>query len=458
VDVVNGRDVESDLRRVLGDPAHQLPDALVPLERVHAGVRRRRARHRAAAVAGAAAVVVAIAVAVPWQLRAGSGGNNANSPQLQQTSSVEVTGPSPSPVGKSTRSSSAPDDSVPAGFVPVSVTAVGIGRWWVLGNGGVVVATGDGSTFSRAGSAPSTATEVRFATELGGPDPGHVYGWAVLGGKDSGSIAETSDTGTRWTEYPLAPGSPSSPSVIVEALEAGNQDVYALVRHGSTQTLWTKPIWSRGTSWTAVTLGGSGTATNPTQTNGPTTPATSTASGSAASDGSARDLLAVQDNVAIVAIGAEVWTVKPASPGATAPTASSAVSPCAGSGGPASLSATVGSVWLACAGGPDNVLYRSGDGSGWQPITVAGLSGPFVVGAIDATHAALSPPDGTGQIDIVDSAGGAPRSSQVEPRASGPWGYLAFTNSSDGFALSSGSGYLYRTIDGGLTWRRVGFG
>ena len=74
-DPMNDDDLEADLRRVLADPRHRLPDSLVPLEGVHAGARRRKARRQAfAAVAGATAGVLGVVAFVAINHLARSGG------------------------------------------------------------------------------------------------------------------------------------------------------------------------------------------------------------------------------------------------------------------------------------------------------------------------------------------------------------------------------------------------
>ena len=79
---MNNDDLERDLRRVLADPGHRLPDRLVPLERVHAGAARRRRRRQAvtASLAVLAVVGIGLGVARPWA----SGDSEGPAPSLDR--------------------------------------------------------------------------------------------------------------------------------------------------------------------------------------------------------------------------------------------------------------------------------------------------------------------------------------------------------------------------------------
>ena len=59
-----GRAVTDDLRRVLKDPDHRLPDSLVDLDGVHRTARSRQRRRTASAAVGGAVAVAVIALAV----------------------------------------------------------------------------------------------------------------------------------------------------------------------------------------------------------------------------------------------------------------------------------------------------------------------------------------------------------------------------------------------------------
>jgi photosystem II stability/assembly factor-like uncharacterized protein len=417
---VNDDELESNLRRMLADPSRRLPDALVPLDHVYAGTGRRRARRNAlAATSATAAAVLVVAGLGAWHVLGAqsphpSGIAAGTVVSLQPTeastpvgSSSPVPGQSnvpviaPTPSSGPTQSSSA---AVPAGFSPVSVTAISPNRWWVLGSDGLVAATTDGGdTFSVVTkSVGPGATMLRFANAADG--------WAVTA---SGLVA-TSNGGTTWSPVRL--------DGKVAAVEAGGGSVFAVTERASgTWGVSTAPVGAN--VWRSV--GSLGTLVQP-------------------------PLLAVQSGHAVVAAwdstGFRSWLVAPSGPPVAYP------APCTPATGADDLSATTGSVWLVCIDGTADSLWRSTDATSWLPVPAPTPAGRMKVGATAPGHAAVGLQDGTVALTAGDGYSIAGKGSPV----SGGWRYIAFTNRSDGFALSD-SGVLMRSTDGGYHWVRVTF-
>jgi photosystem II stability/assembly factor-like uncharacterized protein len=411
---MNDDDLENGLRRVLGDPSRRLPDTLVPLESVYAGASRRRARRSAmSAVAATSAAVLVVAGFSTWHLL----GSNSPQPskvtagQSSRTASVTVgaTAPTtnvndPTPTLPSTRPSPA-RSVLPAGFSPVSVTAISPNRWWVLGSDGVVATTLDGGqTFSSVGGRlGADAKELRFASAT--------VGWAINAAQ---GLRQTTNGGASWTTVRLDGD--------VTAVEAGGGSVFALThRTSGTWAVWASEIGKN--TWHSVASLGS--LVQP-------------------------PLLAVQAGHAVVAAshssGFRTWIV---TPGATPV---SSTGPCTQDVGAGDLSATTGGVWLVCNTGMAAALWQSVDATSWSQVGVPPPATRMMVGAITADRAAVGRQDST--ITVTSSDGTSVTTNTGLPGRQ--WTYLAFTNKSDGFALGD-DGELLRSVDGGRTWYHVVF-
>jgi photosystem II stability/assembly factor-like uncharacterized protein len=411
---MNDDDLENGLRRVLGDPSRRLPDTLVPLDSVYAGASRRRARRSAmTAVAATSVAVLVVAGFSTWHVIQGNSPqpSNAAAGQSSLPASVAVgatvptpSASAPSPTQASTKPSAA-RPLVPAGFSPVSVTAISPNHWWVLGSDGVIATTlNGGQTFSSVGDQlGAQAKELRFASAT--------QGWAINAAQ---GLRETADGGSSWTAVRLDGD--------VTAVEAGGGSVFALTkRTNGTWAVWTSVIGKN--TWHAVAS--LGTLVQP-------------------------PLLAVQAGHAVVAAwdtsGFRTWIV---APGASPVSYSG---PCTQATGADDLSATTGGVWLVCIDGMADSLWQSVDATSWSQVSVPAPATRMKVGAITVDRAAVGRQDGT--IDIVSTDG-----TSVPAKAGlrdGQWTYLAFTNKSDGFALGD-HGDLLRSTDGGRTWSEVSF-
>ena len=145
---------ERRLRDVLHSRGLGLPVPLDAIDRIHAGARRRQQRRNGASALGAVAVIAIAAIAIGVRPH-GHGSNVAGtlrtaspSPTAAAASSASATPSASLFASASVRpSSSVPQTSAsplpltsqssaagqPAGFTPVSVSAVGLNDYWVLG-------------------------------------------------------------------------------------------------------------------------------------------------------------------------------------------------------------------------------------------------------------------------------------------------------------------------------------
>ena len=431
---MSDRDLEADLRRVLADPAHRLPDTLVPLDQVHEGARRRKERqHSMAALAVAGALVAAVAfsygvtrLTAPTRQPVGGAAVSGVTPVTTQPSAgVGPATPTPTPTTSTTAAYVRGPQPVPAGFSPVSVTAASTSRWWVLGSGGQIASTSDGGqTFTLVGGTapsglPGDAVELRFAKDRSN-------GWAVAPSEttSAASLWRTSDGGQTWRSVKTAGA--------VAAIELGGGEAYALQRSSTNDwTLW-QAAADGSTGWGVVSKLG-------VMSNQP--------------------LLAVQGGSAIVAATeagkVRTWVI---SGGTSTPIAS----PCDPSLGATNLSATGQGVWISCAQGMGDGLWRMTDGKTWAMVQDPGLVSRRTVGAIDDRRAVVGLQDG--QIYVLEAGGPstvAALPASVTASGDFQWNYLAFTNATAGFALGfdqvTQTSTLLRTTDGGQHWSTVTF-
>ena len=419
---MNDDELEAHLRRVFADPARRLPDTLVPLEGVHDGARRRKARRQAlSAVAGASAGVLAVVAFVGiGHLTHGATTTAASgtTPVVPSSTSVgpRIANPSASPLPRFTdERMRAQPPRFPSDFAALSVTAIGANTWWVLGTECRSRRQGRRSQ-PLSSSVTPLRRDCRPAQPSSGSPTASMVGRSAAADGNRLSLWRTSNGGASWRNVPL--------KGVVGAIELGGGEAYALVESSSNNWAVWQSAADGSTSWRA--LGSLGSL--------PVQP-----------------VLAVQSGRAIVA-NAMAGTVRTwvfQSAGHT-----SSNQPCDMSLGAHDISATVGGVWLSCANGTGDVLWRSDDGSLWASVAGGnGTASRIVVGAIEASKAAMGQQDG--HIYVVTTTGGNTRA-RGPFDASWQWTYIAFTNKKDGFALDLG-GRMLRTVDGGQTWTRLAF-
>jgi photosystem II stability/assembly factor-like uncharacterized protein len=417
-------DLERELRDVLTSERRTLPTSLVPLERVHARAARRRTRRRVAV--GATALVAAVAVAVPVGVGFGTGPDRAPVADTSPTPTASES-PGPTPSESPSPASGLPWDNAHV----TSVTATSTRTFVVLG---AVIDTGDcgradclrlaeshdgGETFS---SLPvpddaagvhvlpdrSTATDVRF----GSAQDGWLFG---------DGLWSTHDGGHSWARL-------STPGRVTRLASAAGT-AWALVPkggYGDTQQLWRSAVgadaWSRVPG---VSVTGPG------------------------------DLAVQGDRVVVVgAADSPVWVGGPDG-------FDSYDGPCSGALA-ADLSA-VGSFWVKCVTGTLARLAVSRDGASWTdvPLTTGLTSGN---GAVPNNAALGARTDNEALVGMgvdpvltrVSADGTLSPLPDLPPRDGAQATYVGFTTPDVGYAiLTSG---LYRTDDGGNTWRKLVLG
>ncbi|MFD2079951.1 hypothetical protein SAMN05421678_105220 [Actinopolymorpha cephalotaxi] len=443
--------LEGRLREALRDDAWRLPADSDLLARVRVNAAARRRRHRTAAVTAVAVfLLVAGMGGVGYIFRqpvltvAGKSASTtverargtAPDPTQDDTAGVPAPTrrpsstrapsptaasrtPSPTPPGKS----ATPDVAVgvvPAKFSPVSLTAASDQNFWVLGESAAgpgratVVVTRDGG--ERFTALPEFAAPVVRATNKVTADTVHDVrfaadtkdGWAY-----GGALWSTHDGGQGWQQVRTVPG-------LVQQLETANGTAYALVRDGSTWTLWRSPrgedTWSRA----GVELH------------------------SPASLAVTSQVVAVTDRS-----GNDAYVLTSADGGDTFdqhPT------PCKADLDAGRLSATTDSMWLTCPTGTAAEVHVSRDeGASWTAVSsgTPAISGTAAaLGARSGRQAVVAVPGKA----LVVSESGQPAQAKVE--GLGTPTYAGFTSDRVGYILDVDGG-LFRTADGGGTWQPV---
>ncbi len=449
---MNDDDFERRLRETLHSRRLRVDPEPNALDRIHEGARRRQRRQRVATSSVAALAVVALAVTGvvlrPGQHQAVTADKQ---PDKQASSSIS-SAPSPQtppPEKKFMASEPVPPSltavPTPSGFSPMSVSAVSVDKYWVLGTDEcgasrclALEMTSDGGRTFASLAAPALAaapdgvgakgwiaSEIRFGSGT--------MGWAYGGAGSESYFFQTTDGGKSWSRVTSIPGK-------VLDLVAADGKAWAVVllspENSTTQrfAIYSTPYGNSPQKWSPVAL--------PLKDLG----------------GNAPSIVAQSGVVTILASG-------PSQPGGR----DHVLITKAGSGftdyqGPCSqdlggrLSNSVKAIWAVCPTGMMAGLSVSTDrGVTWQAQkNSVELANSVAVGAIDDQHAMVMTPDGLLRV-------GADGSSQ---KADAPTGnavnatFIGFTNQSTGFAIidqQDGTALLLRTTDGGLHWFEVTF-
>ncbi|GAA2756702.1 sialidase family protein [Actinopolymorpha rutila] len=447
--------LEGRLREALRDDAWRLPADTALLDRVRVSAAARRRRHRTAAVTAVAVFLLVAGMGGVGYIFRGPGqttvaGKSESTTTLERaredaaspthddtagapastrrpnstrtprpTTDAHTAPPSPTPPGKS----ATPDvaaGAVPAKFSPVSLTAANDQNFWVLGESAAgpgratVVVTSDGG--ARFTALPTFAAPVVHATNKVTAGTVHDLrfaadakdGWAY-----GGALWSTHDGGRGWRQVRSVPG-------LVEQLETANGTTYALVRDGSTWTLWRSPSGEDTWSRVGVDLH---------------TPAS----------------LAVTSKVVAVTdrSGNAAFVLTSADDGKTFeqhPT------PCNADLSGGRLSATADSMWLTCPTGTAAQVHVSRDGgASWSAVSsgTPAISGTATaLGARSAQQAVVAVP---GKALLVS---GSDQPAQTKVEGLGTPTYAGFTSDQVGYILDVDGG-LFRTVDGGGTWQPV---
>jgi hypothetical protein len=307
------------------------------------------------------------------------------------------------------------------GKLAISVTATSTRTFVVLGGVGGPCPSGclrlaqssdAGQTFTalplpeqigQTGTMPTTdgVQAVRF----GSADDGWLFG---------GDLWSSHDGGSSWSHL-------SMPGPVVR-LEAAAGSAWALVGAGADRLhLWTSSV--KDDSWTRVP---GVTVTGPAD-------------------------LSVQGD-RVVVLGAQDSRLWVGGPGGFA----EHPSPCPGA--TSVRLSSVGSIWATCGTGMSAALHVSPDGLRWSDVPVStdagALPNSIVVGARTDKDSIVA----TGAADSLQrlSAGGDLSTLGAPPPSGSSVEYLGFTTPDVGYAIVGGG--LWRTDDGGDSWRDLGLG
>ena len=451
----NGDDeLERRLRDVLSSRGLGVPVSPDAINRIHAGARRRQQRRSAASALSAVAIIAIAAVGI---------GLHSNNHGPTTTAGGHTPSPLPAPVSASSAvsvsatalsSQASTPSSVASGgvvepsgsgiastpppttfFTPVSVSAIGVNDFWVLGytqsgtsaSTTVMQTTDAGKTFNtdaspkaiiaslaRGPAGNATVSDIRFGDTKNG--------WAYGAG-----LFETADGGSSWSNVTSVPGA-------VVDLAAASGNVWAIAASGTSTmsyALYHATYGTSGTSaWTQVNLG----------------------------------VLPVGSQPSVVVIKKVAYVLVPRT------TASSLTYVIANGGathttlpGPCGLQqdgtlsvAGDGSVWAVCNFGHSTADFVATSlANKWQQVSYEPLT--FSLGGVDAKHAVLShAPSGFALVSNDGSSTPLTLPNTQITSAS----FIGFTTTTVGFMIADGQPYasqLLRTTDGGQTWTAVTF-
>jgi hypothetical protein len=459
--------------RNLGVPVP--PDAL---DRIHAGARRRQQRRTGASALGAVAIIVIAAVAIGVRPHghssnvAGSLHTASPSPTVAAASSASPTvrlfGAASAPVSASAApvssvppvtprlqplASASAAASQPAGFTPVSVSAVGINDYWVLGytatrtsdgydiSTTIEQTTDAGQHFTSDATPAVTVAQAPTSYPAGTPTISDVrFGDTKNGWAFGNTLFSTTDGGASWAAVNGVAGG-------VVDLVAANNTAWAVVQTASSTAvsspapsdqyaLWSTTYGKGAQAWAPVALPISLGSTTPSIVD---------------QDGTVTVMAAGPSGA-----GNKVHVLI----GMAGKTFTDHTGPCEQDLG-GTLSNSKKAIWAECPGGTEAALYVSKDaGVTWTASAVNNpakieLERGAAIGAIDDTTAVVF--DAARQtLTKISGATVAPTGLTAISDVT----FLGFTTPTVGFAVTVGddiSMQLLRTVDGGATWSAVAF-
>lgn len=325
--------------------------------------------------------------------------------------------------------------AVSAGFVPVAVSAIGSDVFWVLGStrcgsapcASVLRTLDGGRTFLAIPAPPSRVVQPAIATP-GGPDQrvlGAISDVRFADRRDGwvfgGDLFSTHDGGASWRRVPM-PGP-------VRRLEATGGEVWAVTAIGGGYQLYRSAVGED--VWHQVS-----------------TPITLSPPGP--------DVALVPHGVALVDNNAGGAGSVFVSRGGAPFTAT--WSPCR-AGARGNLAAGTGGLWLACSTDGQTVLARSTDEGGhFTAVPSPPVPGDGRVLGVAGGDVVLRADGGTLYRSTDAGRSWHPRPVPDVP-SDGTWASVGFTNGLDGFAVhASVPKGVWRTVDGGASWRPLSFG
>jgi hypothetical protein len=468
----NGDDeLERRLRDVLSSRGLGVPVPPDAIDRIHAGARRRQQRHSAASVIGAVAIIAIAAVGIGVRSSdhgsTNTAGNHTPGPGIPSASSAAPPSTTPLIASPTFTPSTLPSAGASAAVVeptasaiasspptkvfnPVSVSAISVNDYWVLGynttsDGGIdsamIMRTTDaGQHFTAIGSpdayvAESPVRPAPTAVEISDIRFGDSNnGWAYGGG-----LFETADGGTSWTAVTQIPGD-------VIDLVAANNKVWAVVSltapSGSASpsatpqyAIYSSSYGKGEQTWSRVALPIALGSSQPSMVD-------QDGNVTVLADGPLRTGLMTHT---LISVGGGGFTDH--------------TGPCLQDEGGVLSNSKLG-IWANCPTGHASALLVSTDrGATWTARTFPnGFPNPGEgIGAIDNVHAVV--------VNTGSNPAGLIRVSTTGPDvvAQGPGAsvgtFVGFTDASRGFAIltaqASDLAQLWRTSDGGLTWTVV---
>ena len=469
---------ERRLRNVLHSRRLGVPVPLDAIDRIHAGARRRQQRRSGASVLGAVAIIAIAAVAIGVRPHghgsdvAGNLRTASASPTVAAASSASATPrlfgatsasapASAAPVSSEPPISSLPQPLAsqssaagqPAGFTPVSVSAVGLNDYWVLGytstksTGGynitttVEETTDAGQHFVTDTTPPALVAQAQprghdttTISQIG-------FGDAKDGWTFGSTLFSTTDAGASWSAVNGISGG-------VIDLVASNNTAWALVQTASSSgasspavsnqyALWSTSYGTGAQAWSQVALPINLGSTTPSIVDQDGT-VTLMASGPSRTGNKVHTLI-----------------------GTAGKPFTDHTGPCEQDLG-GTLSNSKKAIWAECPGGTQATLYVSKDaGATWTASAVNDptkieLERGAAIGAIDDTTAVVFDAAAQRLSKISGTSVTATSATGVSDVT-----FLGFTTPAVGFAITVGEDgtttQLLRTADGGTSWSAVTF-
>jgi photosystem II stability/assembly factor-like uncharacterized protein len=308
-----------------------------------------------------------------------------------------------------------------AAFVPADVTAISTSEWWVAGSDAsgcsgtgcsrILWTVDAGQSFTSLPTPPIATTHLRFANPRDG--------WAYDG--VSAAVWATHDGGQTWSMASL-PGP-------VAGLETSGGFVYAIVCPAGAAGCLLDRSADENDSWTPLAVAAGSGRLSDVNVHG--------ADVWLAAD---RDLPAADEVLRSTDDGSH-FTAFPV---------------CAGAGaGVTSLDAVDADVvWVLCATSTEAQAWRSlRGGANFAPVDPEGSVRGVAIAATSAQRAVVAGAD----LELTTDGG---RSFQSVLDKLAQWNLIGFTTATAGFAIADPGGAdaaLWRTDDGGATWRDVSF-
>lgn len=458
------------LRDVLHDRGLGVPVSPDAIGRIHAGARRRQQQRSGASVLGAVAVIAIAAAGIGVRSHShgltniAAGRTASPSPAAPSASSATPAPPtasqaSPASAHSGVASAAVVESSGPAVastppvpiFNPVSVSAISVKDYWVLGyitagsgtDGITIMKTTDaGQHFITVGSPPAFVAGMQVFGPPGSPFVSDIrFGDSNDGWAYGDNLFATTDGGMSWSAVSGVPNG-------VVDLVASNGVAWALVDLSAGVTsstpsryaLYSTAYGTGAQHWTEVQLPIDLGATQPSIVDQDGT-VTVIASGPYRSS---------HIDHALVAVDGATFTDH--------------AGPCSQDLGGYLSNSALG-IWAVCpTGSLAGAAVSSDRGATWTPVP--NLPPPSFpdpgqggVGAIDNTHAVLSDLGTNGLVRITVGSAPVPITSVPTAEAAATM-FIGFTTVTVGFAIVPGQpspSQLWRTTDGGRTWSVVTF-